>query len=337
MSQGTASKWLMVCLYYDGPWEEFLARAVKPYIGVVLQAGIAERFYFRRSQDRDSAIGLYFKGNPYVLEKMLRPNLEEHFIHYFESRPAVIGELPCAGGFSPGFRWLAGYSMRCFDSNSGLPQPDSSPDLLLCCERQFQASSLIIMKILKEKLSVWGSDEMLSTAFKLHLSFAYAVGMGIDEARQFFQQMSAEWLRRWEETKATGGKSQSREAALLYFQKNYESQKKDITSYLAALWELFKNYRKVEDKTFVDWMHVNTDISLELNLALESGKHRLYNGHRAAASHQPALYSLYSEFIRQTSNRLDIHPKTEGYLYFVLSRSLQAVKPGVLSLTKISA
>jgi hypothetical protein len=47
MSEKATTKWLTVCLHYNEPWEDFLSIAVKPYIDVVMQTGVAERFYFQ--------------------------------------------------------------------------------------------------------------------------------------------------------------------------------------------------------------------------------------------------------------------------------------------------
>lgn len=338
MSHRAASKWLTVCLHYNEPWEEFLIKAVKPYVDVVLQTGVAEQFYFQRSWERGPNIRLWFKGNPYVLETMLKPNLEEHFLHYFESRPSFLIEPQYPAGFPAEFKWLRNNSVQYFNYEPELDRYGGRMELLLC-EKQFQASSCIVLKILKEKVDKWSYHEMIGTAIKMHLSLAYAIGMTIEEAQQFFQFMSDEWLKKLEKPEGVNGKVQSKESTLHSFQKIFDLQKKDIVPYHAALWELFKNYRKIEDEAFVDWFHINTNTSLELSLALESGKLELRPDlnltHAASSPEQAILWSFYSEFIHLTNNRLGIHNKNEGYLLFTLSKSLLAVKTGVSAFTKV--
>ena len=85
--------------------EEFLVKAVKPYTDVVLQTGVAESFYFLRSWEKGPNIRLWFKGNPFILAKMLRPNLDEHFLQYFESRPSVIRNPVYPANYPEGFKW----------------------------------------------------------------------------------------------------------------------------------------------------------------------------------------------------------------------------------------
>ena len=338
MSYRAASKWLTVCLHYNEPWEEFLIKAVKPYIDVVLQTGVAERFYFQRSWERGPNIRLWFKGSPYVLENMLKPNLEEHFLHYFESRPSFILDPQYPAGFPAEFKWFPNNSVQYFNYEPELDRYGGRLELLLC-EKQFQASSCIVLKTLKEKSGKWTYNEMISTAIKLHLGLAYAVGMSIEEAQQFFQWMADDWAMNQVKSEAENGKVQDKETALRSFQKIFDLQKKDIVPYHAALWELFKNYRKVEDEAFIEWFHVNTNTSLELGLALESGKlETRYNstaGVPANSPEQAALWIFFSEFVRLTSNRLGIHNKNEAYLYFATGKSLQAIKSGVHAITKV--
>jgi hypothetical protein len=337
MSYRAASKWLTVCLHYNEPWEEFLIKAVKPYIDVVLQTGVAERFYFQRSWERGPNIRLWFKGSPYVLENMLKPNLEEHFHQYFESRPSFIVEPQYPIGFPAEFRWFPNNSVQYFNYEPELDRFGGRLELLLC-EKQFQASSCIVLKTLKEKTGKWTYNEMIGAAIKLHLSLAYAVGMSMEEAQLFFQWMADDWAFKNTKTEVENGKSQDKEAALRSFQKIFELQKKDIVPYHAALWELFKNYRKVEDEAFIDWFHINVNTSLELGLALESGKLQvrrvLENTPPPCNPDQAALWNFYSEFVFLTSNRLGIHSKNEGYLYYAIGKSLQAIRAGITPLKK---
>jgi hypothetical protein len=79
MATRATATWLTASLYYNGPWEYFLAKAIKPYVDVVLQTGVAERFFFERRWQESPHACLYFKGNADVLHHILKPNLQEHF------------------------------------------------------------------------------------------------------------------------------------------------------------------------------------------------------------------------------------------------------------------
>lgn len=342
MAIRTTSKWLTACLYYSEPWEEFLVKAVKPYIDVVMQTGVAERFYFQRSWERGPHIKLWFKGNTYILENMLKPNLEEHFLQYFESRPSLLVEPHYPDNFPEEYKWFPNNSVQYFDYEPELDRFGGRLELSLF-EKQFEASSSIVLKTIKDKASRWTYNEMVGTAIKLHLSFAYSMGLSITEACEFFKLLSRTWVSR--NTKENGvfkGTDHTPDlAAIRSFQKIFELQRKDIVPYHAALWELFKNYRKVEDEAFVDWFHVNTNLGLELNLALESGKLKtrmnMLADYQFENDEQMQLWNFYEEFVRLTNNRLGIYNKNEGFLYYVMAQSLHAVTTGFSSFAKLTA
>lgn len=343
MAIRTTSKWLTACLFYGEPWEEFLIKAVKPYIDVVRQTGVAERCFFQRSWDRGPHIRLWFKGNEYILENMLKPNLQEHFTQYYESRPSLTVEPNYPNTFPESYKWYPNNSVQFEDYEPELDRFGGTLELSLF-EKQYEASSNIVLSIIKDKASLWTYNEMVGTAIKLHLSFAYSVGMSMGEACDFFQLLSRKWgARNAKEMEKLNNRTDSAPdlATIRSFQKIFEIQYKDIVPYHAALWELFKNYRKMDDPGMVNWFHVNTNLGLELNLALDSGKLRqrpnTLPGHIYHSTEQQALWNYFEEFISLTNNRLGIHNKNEGYLYYVMGQSLQAVTTNFNSFARVSA
>ncbi len=322
MTHHSTSDWLKVCLYYSEPLDEFLAKAVKPYTDVISRAGIVEMFYFERNHAPRPHICLYFKGNTYILEHLLKPNLHEHFQQYLESHPSPTLYPYHSPDTDESSKNATGiffqYSKR---------QPMFEGYTSSVCEEQFQASSLFILKLLRDKTEDWTFWDMFNTAIRLHLSLAYAIGMKLEEAQQFFQFLFDDWQSQYRNTTSASANIQSSEDTRGLFQKDFDHHKMDFVSYHAALWELFKNYRQVEDEAFIDWVHSNTRIAVELQLAPDSGGLGLsinpVVGFLSGDPKQPSLWNIYSIFIRQTSNRLGIQSKIEGYLYFVISKSLQ--------------
>ena len=339
MSVKATTKWLTVCLHYNEPWEEFLVKAVKPYIDVVMQTGVADRFYFRRNWERGPHIRLWFKGNAYVLEHMLLPNLKEHFLHYFESRPSLLVDPQYPAGFPEKYKWFPNNSVQFSTDEPQLCRLGGRIEMSLC-EKQCQASAHIALHILKETAGKWNYNEMISTAIKLHLGFAYAIGFSMEEAQEFFQWVTENWVQQLEKSEVKNGKSTGKEAMLRSFHKIFEIQKKDIVPYHAALWELFKNFRKIDDKEFVKWLHVCSSSSLELGYAHNSSKlvsrqmDSLFDNKNNA---EQALWNFYAEFIRLVNNQLGITNKNEGYLFYVISQSLRALKLGIPSFSKVEA
>lgn len=339
MANGTTSKWLTACLHYNEPWEEFLVKAVKPYIDVVMQTGVAERFFFQRSWERGPHIRIWFKGNTYILETMLKPNLREHFLQYFESRPSLLVEPLYPQDFPDDYQWYPNNSVQYFEYEPELERLGGRLELSLF-EKQFQASSELVLSTLKDKITRWTYNEMIGSAVKFHLSLAYSVGMGIVEASSFFKLLFNQWVDKNTATEDKENPRLSDGAVVRSFQKIFELQRKDIVPYHSALWELFKNYRKVADEEFINWFHVNANLSLEIDLAMESGKLKprtsVFTGYSFQDKAQEQRWNYCEEFIRLTNNRLGIHNKNEGYLYYVMAQSLHVLTAPVPNFTKVA-
>jgi hypothetical protein len=234
--------------------------------------------------------------------------------------------------FPEEYKWFPNNSVQFFTGDAELCRFGGGLDSLLC-EKQCQASSKIVLSILKNKKGKWNYNEMISTAIKLHLGFAYAAGLNLEETQHFFEWLLDEWVKKREKSEVIEGKPSGNEATLRTFQKIFELQKKDIVPYHAALWELFKNFRKTDDKKFVKWIYASTSTSLELSLALEAGKLRPLK--KIEGHPENALWSFYEEFILLTNNQLGITNKNEGYLFYLISQSLRIAKTGIPAYNKV--
>lgn len=312
-------QWLTASLYYSEPWEYFLAKVIKPYVDVVLQTGVADRFFFERSWEGSPHIRLFFKGNADVLHHILRPNLKEHFQQYFDARPSAAFD----GGFMGISPSLLINTVQFEDPNPACQRYGGQREMEVL-SKQFHASSIMVLGKLKDKINHWNYNELISNAIKLHLSFSYSVGLSIEETSRFFQFLELDWM-----TNNMAAAAAHEDGILPYFRRIFDAQKGDIISYHAALWELFKNYRKTEDEGFIAWFHANANAGLELSLALESGKLQTKPGifpeEQFDNPEQAHLWNFFAEFVRSTNNRLGIQGRDEGYLYFAISKSLRAV------------
>jgi lantibiotic biosynthesis dehydratase-like protein len=328
MSINTPSKWLTVCLHYNEPWEEFLVKAVKPYVDVVMQTGISEHFYFERSWKQGPHIRLHIKGSPFVICKMLKPNLEEHFEQYFETRPSFIIEPKYPEIFPEDHKWLPNNSIQYLPLNH-ITTHFSKPYELALCKKQFQVSSKLVLQTLKEKAGTWTYNDLINTAVKMHLGFATGIGMSQAEAAGFFGVLFEQWKTQL--LKRESSYSRSHGPTVLHsFQKIFEHQKRELVPYHAALWEVFKSYNQIGDEDFSEWVHTNAKLGLELNMAIEDGlfeKRRLAIARGSFSDNRQAiLWNIFASLVAALNNRLGIHNKTEGFLLFLLSQSLDTLK-----------
>ena len=324
MSVIQPSKWLTACLYYAEPLENFLVQGVKPYVDVVMQAGIANCFYFQRSWDRGPHIKLWFKGNAEIIDTMLKPNLIEHFEQYFESRPSLRNEPNYPDNFPESKKWLPNNSVHYFE----LMTPDTSVEqgvLRVITQKQFCASSMATLNSIKSNSGRWTYDDAMSTAIKLHLSFAFAVGMDLAEIHHFFKLL---W-KQWQPVSAQPNKTNFPNKAKLKksFKKALAIQKLDLTAFTVALWDSIESGRSLPDDHTDEWIHKNINVNIELGLVQEAGKLSLPPSSQILwtsdlPSSKLLLWNFYALFVDKTNNRLGIQGKDIGYLYYILDQIL---------------
>lgn len=330
MSVNQTSKWLTVCLYYNEPWEEFLLKAVKPYVDVVMQAGIADYYYFQRCWERGPHIRLWFKGNAEVLSNILKPNLEEHFLQYFEARPSFRQDPSYPDKFPVNAKWFPNDSIQ-YVENLPRDYDFGGAVVYFIAQKQFNSSSNIVLESIKNKGNHWTYDDAVSTAMKLHLSFAFATGMDLAEMQFFFEKMWESWHPDSSMNAIQLNRPTVSKAKLLpSFEQAYGLQARDLSAFANALWEALENNRNLGQEHYEDWIHRNINVNIELGLVQEAGKIGEKNGgfmlmvKDLAADKQP-LWKLYAEFVHQSNNRVGIRGKDEGYLFFVLKNSLKTV------------
>ena len=314
MALRTTAKWLAVNLYYGEPWEEFLIKAVKPYTDVVRSTGVAERFFFERSWEMGPHIKLWFKGSPFVLAKMLRPNLDEHFQYYFTSRPSFVKTPNYPPSYPSEYKWHPNNSIQyasyhpekeCFGGQLEL-------DLL---EDQYEASSKLVLQTLREKSTRWTYSEMISSAVKIHLGFAYALGMDRDEAGYFFKFLFDNWY-----LANYPNDDEERSKAVNSFHKIFNLQRKDTVPFHTALWELLLNYEQMEDELYVDWINVNANTAVELNFALDQGK-LLSKVPTSTMADFPRAWLYYESLVKATNNRLGFLEKMRAICFILFPKA----------------
>lgn len=334
----SATKWLTTCLHYNEHWETLLSKAVKPFTDVVLQTGVAECFYFERSMERGPHLRLHFKSTEYLLENILKPNLLEHFQQYFEAKPSYLVEPKYPASFPDKLKWHPNNSIH-FDDG----QPEHKLGVkkleMSILATQYQASSRMVLNTLKGKNADWSQAEKINAALKLHLSMFYAFGITLQEAASFTAWALDNWEAGYLPKDKHSHSSLNSDSLRSIYHSNFELQRKDMQPYLSAIWELLKNYQKVGNQGFIDWIHTNSSTNLELSLALDAGKVQPLL--TPIASMEP-IWSFYADFIQKTNNRFGISRKNEGYLYYALAQTVRLLKQRKLpfpsvELTKSSA
>ena len=327
--------WLSVHLFYNEPWEEFLQKAVEPYVNTAIQTGIATQYFFIRYWERGPHIRLRFRGEVEMINTILKPNLEEHFNNYFESMPSRRIEPEYPPNFSEDLKWIPNNTLAYIDYQAERKRYGGDVGMLLS-EQQFMLSSKTVLDYVKQKGRSWSYDDAMGTAVKLHLSFIHATGMDLDLAISFFDFYTKNWLPYTfknieEEMSEIDFESQST-LSLETFEQSFDAQKEALIPFHTTLWNALEAGEAFEEKTLNNWIAEHRILLQALISKVDAGEleHRpaesQYQFKSTCYPDQELLWSMLSDYIHLTNNRLGIYNRDESYLSFMMMKCLEELK-----------
>lgn len=326
--------WLSVQLYYNEPWEDFLQKAVEPYVNTAIQTGIAHQYFFIRYWEKGPHIRLRLKGNAEMVNTILKPNLEEHFTHYFESKPSRRIEPNYPPNFSSDLKWHPNNSIGYNEYQPELNRFGGKIGTQLS-ERQFMLSSKVILEFIKIKGKSWSYDDAMGAAIKLHLSFIHAAGFDLDSSIQFFDFFTKNWLpytfKNIEEQLNKEDFNIQSGLSIDAFEKAFSNQREVLIPFHVSLWEALGSNDEFEESILNYWVTENLEIISELtgnfkegNLTLRAQPHSYPV--KPANHNNELVWSILADYIHLTNNRLGILNRDESYLSFIMMRCLEEIK-----------
>ena len=335
MNKHLHDTWLSVHLFYNEPWEDFLQRAIEPYVNTAVQTGIAQQYFFVRYWEKGPHIRLRLKGNLEMMNSILKPNLEEHFNNYFESKPSRRVEPNYPPNFSEDLKWYPNNTLRYSDYEPEFGRYGGPVGIALS-ERQFLISSHTVLEFIKIKGKTWSYDDALGTAIKMHLTFIHAAGLNIDEAISFFNFYAKNWLpytfkNIQEEITEEDFENQST-LSIQAFEQSFESQKSSLIPFHTTLWNAMEEDNSFDEEILNKWMNENKSILNELRLKDNEGELSSrttkydYQIKLTQYPEKELLWSIFVDYIHMTNNRLGIFNRDESYLSFMMMRCLEEIK-----------
>jgi lantibiotic biosynthesis dehydratase-like protein len=337
MPKSQNDNWLSAHLFYNEPWEEFLVDAVAPYVETVLKNEIAQSFFFVRYWERGPHIRLRFKGESKVLQEVLKPNLIEHFNLYFETNPSSRVEPEYPINLPLKDKWLPNNSIH---FKPYLPEFDryGGRNGMLLSEEQFQLSSTTVLAHFISQADVIAYHEVLGAAIRLHLGFAYSIGLSVSDSVAFFEMIFENWLPSAFDIFENNTPeeiiiSKMRETVAL-FSKSFEDQKDELITFHKSLLDDLKSGESFDADTFNIWIKENQRLSLEFSQAAESGalspRSDLYiiseESSRKLFKDNELLFHIFADFVHMTNNRFGILNQDEAYLAYLMMKSLAQIE-----------
>ncbi len=311
----SAKTWLAAYLYYGEPWQALLARGIKPLTETLLRQTLADRFFFIRYWERGPHIRLRF-----LTDAARKGAVENHLTTWFED---YVEAHPSERSFSEpenGPPLLPNNSLV-FTPYEPETERYGGPVGLPISEKQFEASSRAVLSILADAED-WDYDRALGSAIQLHLGFAHAVGMSLEELRAFFLVIQQSFHQ-----SILNGFEQNSETSLIEtFEAMFEQQRDALVPFCRSLWDGLGAGAEFDQSWFNAWFEDMSSLAGELGEQDRAGRldfNWQWPNHPSSESisqERKSLWRLYTSYVHMTNNRLGILNQDEVYLAFLLAR-----------------
>lgn len=321
--------WLAAYLYYAEPWEDFLTGTVKPFVDEVFEEKLAEQFFFIRYWEQGPHIRLRFKGETEVLEKQVKPRLEDYFLNFLKQHPSTRQKPEGGEELPPELRWFPNNSVQ-FIAYEPEIERYGGPAGILIAEKQFEASSRAVSAIIEE-CEEWDYDRALGAAIQLHLGFAHGLGMDLEETTGFYSRISTIWFSRaygYTQDISTEELKKRQEVTLNAFEENFNRQKPTLVPYHRTLWNAFTEGVEFEQEWLNRWLTRMKAIKKELKTAQHQKKLVIPRWFKAEPGtkipgYRQQLWVILESYVHMTNNRLGILNRDEAFLGYLIKESLK--------------
>jgi hypothetical protein len=322
--------WVAAYLYYAEPWEEFLSKAVKPFVKEVMKKDWAEQFFFIRYWEKGPHIRLRFKTSPELAEHYLKPALNKHFESYFEGFPSERQEPKWLEEVPQDQQWFPNNSVQFIAYE---PEVDryGGPQALLVAEEHFQHASQATLEALSQAES-WDYETALGTAMKMHLAFVHGFEMNRMQAAKFFEYFFISWFPRAygypHHNQPKEVLEQKQKETLELFKQAWGEQREIVQSFAEQMLEALEQEVAFEE----DWLNDWVDNLKHTRKALENTFIEPFNNAHFSAflgdtfeNKQHDMLQIAQSYIHMINNRLGIMNREEGFLGYLLKEVLKPV------------
>ncbi|MES2628478.1 MAG: thiopeptide-type bacteriocin biosynthesis protein [Bacteroidota bacterium] len=321
-------KWLAAYLYYNEPWDQLLVEALRPFANEIMEAGLAEKYFFIRYWEQGPHIRLRFFGDEKTLETQVKPKLDAWFKAWFAANPSQY-DLPEAYAHIPAEQnWYPNNSVQWIEYE---PETERYGGIhaLPVAEDQFRSSTDVVLTVMDES-GEWSYDQALGTAIQLHLAFAKAMGMDRNEAAAFYQWVFRSWLpMALPGTVAEKLRPAALEEVIKAFNHQLSEQKDVLAPFVNEFWQALQDDEEFDEAWINDWISSQTAVKQQLTALADQQKIE-YPMERSPKDNDGPwpweklrFWSIYTSYVHMTNNRLGVQNRDEGYLGFLLANFLK--------------
>lgn len=322
--------WISAYLYYAEPWDVFLRKGVNPFVKKVLKEKLATGYFFIRYWERGPHIRLRFSGEQQALDEKLKPFITEHFESYFKQHPSSRVDPPGLETLPATQQWFPNNSVQFIPYEPEI-QRYGGEMAISVAEQQFQASSDAVMGVMND---TWNYERALGTAIQMHLSFAHTLGMDIAETAEFYSYIFHSWLPMAYNGFAQGMSREKQielqNEAIKAFEQQFVLQEAMLVPYHQMILEALNEKTDFEEDWLNKWIADTGIVYGHLKGLQDIGKIEYPDRYAFSKPFQTReerrqLWSIYASYVHMTNNRLGIQNRDEGYLGYLIMKSLECV------------
>jgi thiopeptide-type bacteriocin biosynthesis protein len=333
MNNTTQKTWLAAYLFRAEPWEEFLLKIMKPFVDDVKEKALAEQFFFIRFWERGPHIRLRLKGKADILQSQVKTRLEQYFLNYFKENPSMRQDPEDMDKWTAAQQWFPNDSVQYIEYDPEVERY-GGPFALLTAEKQFEASSRAVLAVIEDSNS-WDYDRALGAAIQLHLGFAFALGMNLAEAGEFFSRIARHWFAntfRYTTGISPEEVKERREIIMKAFEENFQRQKDMLVTFHQTLWSALTEGLEFEQEWLNLWIRQMMAIAAELK-EIQQQKNLVIpqwfqpEPEKKTPVERQYLWPILESYIHMTNNRLGILNRDEAYLGYLIKESIRGQEP----------
>lgn len=317
-------KWLAAYLYYGEPFEPILKEFVKPLVDDIIAYPKISQYFYIRYWHKGPHIRLRFKGDRRFLDEVIKNRLETRFEAFVEAHPSTREEPEWTSRLNDEDQWIPNNTLKYVPYEPEIKRYGGKTATKIA-EQHFQHSSETILNIISESNNKWDYEQTMGTAIQLHLCFADALGMDIEEAQQFFKYIYVLWFpmtfKRNRPKLNNEELAEIRVETLDAFKKGFEQQKEVLLPFCEQFWEAIHDRQTPEG--LKPWLQNTKNIRKKLldcqqNGLLDAPPEFMPEGKWEVSNDKQERWLIYQSYVHMTNNRLGILNRDEGFLGYLL-------------------
>jgi thiopeptide-type bacteriocin biosynthesis protein len=298
--------WISIHIFHNHSFEDVLVKCIDPLSKTLKKDGLIESSFFIRYWEGGRHIRYRLSPKKNTSTAHLKQTISSHLEDFFKSADE---NTEYKIEFSPYRQELERYG-----GELGIR----------ISEKQFEDSSAIVLKLLKDHYSDWTYSKAISLAIQMHVAFAKEVVGDLDKAICFFESIYINWLPF--SVKTVEGepiKKSEIDKVRSLFNSSYEKQKELINFMISGIW-----YGNDSQEWIKDWANCCAEINSELDNAvntdsIEYETHLKLFENSKFEGEKETKYLISDSYLHMSNNRLGIYVRDEPFIAFLIMNGLK--------------